>query len=111
VFQQRVITNERDTLKRPLPIASDLLEFNKSNKCYQCGEDLYQVYRYLGDRLNITSETSKLVKINYLDNKENQAEETKEQQEEDHKVKIINEFHFHGKKILNIYNQRIIPPT
>jgi len=41
-----------------LPIASGLLEFNKQDKCYAWGEDLYQIYKYLEERLTVANETS-----------------------------------------------------
>lgn len=54
--------------------------------------------------LRINSTTTS-IDIKHLENQETQAEETKDQQKEDHKVKIINEFHFHGTNSLTIYNQ------
>lgn len=92
-----------DILEKLLPIALGLLEFNKKDKCYQWGDDLYQIYKYLEDKA--VNSTTASVDQDHLENQETQAEETKEQQEEDHQVKIINEFHLHGTNTLNIYNQ------
>jgi len=40
-----------------------------------------------------------------LDNQEYQVEGINEEQKDNHQVKIINEFHFHGANPLNIYHQ------
>lgn len=96
--------NNQDILEKLLPIALGLMEFNKKDKCYRWGEDLFQIYKYLEDqhgRLSIPQSVDQ----DHLENQETQAEEAKEQQEENHRVKIINEFHFHGTNTLNINNQ------
>ena len=100
---------DQDVFEKLLSIALGLLEFNRQDKCYQWGENLYQIYKYLEERLNVTNETDETTVLNRSENQENQDKEINEHQEEDHQVKIIKKFYFHGTDTLTIHNRKEAP--
>ena len=47
---------DRGALEKLLEIAMSLLEFNKDDKCYKWGNTLYDIHKYLEDRLTDNQE-------------------------------------------------------